>query len=278
MISFLLYSLKKNSPSRRSQLLQPIVVSSLFLWSFLGVSLLLCAALLGQYENFPELTIREVLGGSLLTSLAFAGIMSLVARRHAFSKILQHMTGTAGIGSISTGFGLLTSRMNIHGVTLREATYGNAFSLSLNGQGVIAVSPVLAASLSKDETEAVLAHELSHIKNGDSAAKSVARLARLAFPFDPVSRLAEAAVHRERELWADRVAVEFTEKPLALASALVKANSREVADVANAAGLFVGGNGKGLFSFYPNLERRVDALLELARQMDASRQTILASV
>lgn len=233
--------------------------------------------LLGQYEDFPDLTIREVLGGSLLASLAFASIMTLIARRHAFSKILQHMTGAFGLSSVMSAFGPLATRMDMQGVSLREAIQGSAFSLSLNGVGVVAVSRTLAESLSQDETEAVLAHELSHIKNGDSASKGLARLARLAFPFDPVTRLAEAAVHRERELWADRVAVEFTGKPLALASALVKANSRSVIDIGNTAGLFVGGNGKGLFSFYPNLERRVDALLELAKQIDASHSTLLAS-
>jgi Zn-dependent protease with chaperone function len=123
--------------------------------------------------------------------------------------------------------------------------------------------------LSPDETEAVLAHELSHIKNGDSAAKGMARLARTAFPFDPVLRLVEAAVHRERELWADRMSVEFTRKPLALASALIKANSGPKTGAENqTTGLFVGGSGHGLLSLYPNLEKRVDALLELARQMD----------
>jgi Zn-dependent protease with chaperone function len=131
------------------------------------------------------------------------------------------------------------------------------------------MSPKLAGSLSSDETDAVLAHELSHIKNGDSAAKGLAKLARVAFPFDPVLRLVEAAAHRERELWADKLSVEFTGKPLALASAIVKANSESSgAATSNLAGLFVGGSRHGLLSLYPNLERRVDILLELARRME----------
>jgi len=167
--------------------------------------------------------------------------------------------------------------MGVQRVSLREAVFGNAFSLSLNGHGVVAISQELAESLSPDETDAVLAHELAHIKNGDSAAKGMARLARAAFPFDPVLRLVEAAVHRERELWADRVSVEFTRKPLALASALIKANSgAALGTVGHAAGLFVGGNGHGLFSLYPNLEKRVDALLELARQMDVVAPELVA--
>jgi Zn-dependent protease with chaperone function len=131
------------------------------------------------------------------------------------------------------------------------------------------LSSKLAGALSSDETDAVLAHELSHIKNGDSAAKGLAKLARVAFPFDPVLRLVEAAVHRERELWADKASVDFTGKPLALASAIIKANSGSNGTrTGNLAGLFVGGSGRGLLSPYPNLERRVDILVELARKME----------
>ncbi len=88
---------------------------------------------------------------------------------------------------------------------------------------MVAVSDEIVRSLTGEETEAVLAHELSHIKNGDSLVKGLARLARLAFPFDPMIRLLEAALHRERELLADHSSVNYTSKPLALASALLKA-------------------------------------------------------
>jgi Zn-dependent protease with chaperone function len=246
-----------------------MIVSSISSWSFLGASLLLCVALLNQYDSFPDLTIREVFGGSLVVSLSFATIISLIARKHACTRVLERMTTAFGLPNIAPRFGVLSSRMGIRSASLRTASMGSAFSINLNGRGVVAISPELTGSLSTDETDAVLAHELSHIKNCDSAAKGLARLAKIAFPFDPVLRLIEAAVHRERELWADRVAVEFTGKPLALASALVKANTQpKLGSSGLTAGLFVGISGKGLLSFYPNLERRVDALLELARQME----------
>src|SRR5438046_7532712 len=255
-----------------------MLVSSLFSWSFLGSSLVLCVALLNQYAKFWDLTIREVFGGSLLASITFATVMTFIARKHASTETLERMRGSAGLKSIGTGFTLLASRMGIQGVSLREATLGSAFSISLDGHGVAAVSPELVASLTPDEAEAVVAHELSHIKNGDSTAKGLARLARAAFPFDPVLRLVEAAVHRERELWADRVSVEFTGKPPALASAIVKANSESnVGTTSNLAGLFVGGSGHGLLSLYPNLERRVDILLELARRMEIANSPLVAA-
>jgi len=256
-----------------------MLVSSLFFWSFLGTSFLVCSILLQNYWEHPQLTIRTVLGSSLLVSLGFATVMTLIARRYTFSRMLERMTtAPVSLSGIATGFGALTGRMGVSGVSLREALSGSAFSLSLSGRGVVAMSPKLVGYLSSDESDAVLAHELSHIKNGDSAAKGLAKLARVAFPFDPVLRLVEAAVHRERELWADRVSVEFTGKPLALASAIVKANSESSSTAtSNLAGLFVGGSGNGLLSLYPNLERRVDILLELARRMEIASGPLVAA-
>jgi Zn-dependent protease with chaperone function len=206
-------------------------------------------------------------------------MMTFVARRYTFSRMLERMTAAPiSLSGIATGFGALSGKMGVSGVSLREALYGSAFSISLSGRGVVAMSPKLAGSLSSDETEAVLAHELSHIKNGDSAAKGLAKLARMAFPFDPALRLVEAAVHRERELWADKASVEVTGKPLALATAIVKANSESTGTpTSNLAGLFVGGSGHGLLSLYPNLERRVDILLEIARRMEISNSPLVVA-
>jgi Zn-dependent protease with chaperone function len=270
-----LYFLNKNNPARRARLLQPLLFSSIFSWSFLGASLLMCVAMVNQYEQNWSLAIRQVLGGSLILALTFSTVVSLLGRRHVFSKALERMTEGPLSGSKSVdAFIAVSSRMGLRHVSLREASLGTAFSVSLNGRAFVAISQGLTGSLSQDETEAVLAHELSHIKNGDSWARGVARMARLAFRFDPVLRLVEAAVHRERELWADRVAIEFTGKPLALASALVKASSQgRLSSASLVAGLFVGGSGGGLFSFYPNLERRVDALIELARKMELVHAT-----
>ena len=256
-----------------------MLVASLFTWSYIGASLILCSILLNQYEILPDLTISEVFGGAMLASLAFSTVMSIIARQRAFSRISERMTaGPIALARIMSSFGNLCGQMGIRQVALREATLGSAFSISLHGQGVVAISQEMASSLSSEETEAVLAHELSHIKNGDSAAKGAARLARMAFPFDPVLRLVEAAVHRERELWADRISVEFTRKPLALASALIKANSKGPSEeTAHSAGLFVGGSGRGLLDPYPNLERRVDALLELARRMETVSIPVIVS-
>jgi Zn-dependent protease with chaperone function len=220
--------------------------------------------------------IELVLGSSLLASIGIASSMSLVARRYAFPRMLEGMTARtlSGVGLGQT-CAELCSKMNIDRVDLREATVGNAFSLENKGRRVVAVSSDLVSSMTSAEVEAVIAHELSHLKNRDSLEKGLARLARLAFVFDPVLHLAEAAVHRERELLADWSSVKYTQKPLALASALLKVHSAAPAHLPGpGAGLFVGRKGRGLLSKYPDLDRRVQMLIDMAREM--KKQMVLA--
>ena len=195
--------------------------------------------------------------------------MSLVARKFAFPRMLEGMiAGSLSAPSVSETCADLCRKMNIQEVDLREATVGYAFSLRNNGRNVVAVSPEMVASMSSTEVEAVVAHELSHLKNNDSQEKGFARLAKLAFAFDPILHLVEAAVHRERELLADQSSVKYTGKPLALASALLKVHSAYHAHLPEpGAGLFVGHNSKGLLSRYPDLDRRVQLLINMAREI-----------
>jgi Zn-dependent protease with chaperone function len=185
------------------------------------------------------------------------------------------IAGTFSGSKLSETCAELCRKMNMPRVDLREATVGNAFSLDSRGRKVVAVSPELVGSMPPAEVEAVLAHELSHLKNNDSLEKGLARLAKFAFAFDPILHLVEAAVHRERELLADQSSVKYTQKPLALASALLKVHSAFQAGLPGpGAGLFVGHKAKGLLSRYPDLDRRVQLLIDMARVMKA--QTVRA--
>jgi Zn-dependent protease with chaperone function len=222
-----------------------------------------------MYEWQPQRVIELVLGSSLLASTGIASLLSLIARRYAFPRMLEGMiAGTYSGSRPSETFAELCRKMNIRGVDLREATVGNAFSLDSKGRKIVAVSPELVSSMSLAEVEAVIAHELSHLKNNDSREKGLARLAKLAYAFDPILHLVEAAVHRERELLADQSSVKYTQKPLALASALLKVHSAFQAGLPGpGAGLFVGRKAKGLFSRYPDLDRRVQLLIDMAHEM-----------
>lgn len=229
----------------------------------------MCTLFLNMYELQPQRVIELVLGSSLLASIGSASLLSLIARRYAFPSMLEGMVaGTYSGSSLSETFAGLCRKMNMQGVELREATVGNAFSLDNKRLKVVAISSELITSMSPAEIEAVIAHELSHLKNNDSLEKGLARLAKLALAFDPIPHLVEAAVHRERELLADQSSVTYTQKPLALASALLRVHSAFQAGLPGpGTGLFVGHKAKGLFSRYPDLDRRVQLLIDMAREM-----------
>jgi heat shock protein HtpX len=137
----------------------------------------------------------------------------------------------------------------------------NAFATGRNPKhAAVAVNQGLIDLLDRDEMEAVLAHELSHVYNRDiligtvaaTIATAITFVARLGFFFggggdnrnaNPIASIAmiflapiaaiilQLAVTRSRETQADTSGAQLSGKPLALASALRKleAGGRELA-------------------------------------------------
>src|SRR5437879_13332815 len=95
------------------------------------------------------------------------------------------IAGTSSGSLLSETFADLCGKMNMRGVDLREATVGNAFSLDNKGLKVVAVSPERISSMSPAGVGAVIAHELSHLKNNDSLDRGLAQLATLALTVLP---------------------------------------------------------------------------------------------
>ena len=275
---YILYHRFPSNPAIRSSVLYPMLFSSIFIWTLLGASLLLCTAFLNQYTEGGRGIVRLVFGSSLVASLGVSGLMTVLARRFAFPRALRRMTGDSGkIRSLEEPFGTLVRKMGVR-ADLAEAVVGNAFSVSVGGRNLVAMSSDMVQYLTFDETEAVLAHELSHIKNRDSLAKGLARLAHIAFPFDPTIRLVEAAMHRERELLADRDSARYTHQPLALASALLKACKAPVSSASiSREGLCVGGSSRGLLNLYPDIDKRIDMLVDLDESMKNGQTLNVAS-
>ncbi len=139
-------------------------------------------------------------------------------------------------------------------IYLMDSPQPNAFATGRNPRrGVVAVTTGLLQIMSTGELEAVLAHEISHIRNRDILISSVAAmlaaaltiLARMAFWFGGGGRnrnnqlgaivaivamivapiaaiLIRMAISRSREYQADRSGAGITGQPLLLASALGK--------------------------------------------------------
>ncbi len=87
---------------------------------------------------------------------------------------------------------------------------------------ILVVGRSLLASLDDEELEAVLAHELAHVRRRDTPVASALGVVRDLMFFVPGGGWAVRQLHRERELAADQVAVELTGRPGALASGLLK--------------------------------------------------------
>ena len=87
---------------------------------------------------------------------------------------------------------------------------------------MLLVPPRLATQLEADEFDAVLLHELAHVRRGDLRWNLLQRLLLAVLWFHPVAWQLQASVARERERCCDALAVRHGASPSALARALVK--------------------------------------------------------
>lgn len=175
----------------------------------------------------------------------------------------------------------------------------NAFATGRNkNHAAVAVTKGLLEKLDNKEIEAVLAHEIGHVKNRDILVGTVAAtiagaltwIAYLFFYGDERNRnalsfillfilapfaamLVRLAITRSRELGADRTGAMLSD-PLDLASALQKISdsvkARPLRGNSSASHLFIvnpfsADRVAGLFSTHPPVEQRVKLLKEMAK-------------
>jgi Zn-dependent protease with chaperone function len=98
---------------------------------------------------------------------------------------------------------------------------GGAFT-SGTRRPIIAVDPVLLDDLDEQELEGLLAHELAHVARRDTLLGTVVGVFRDVAFFLPPLHLASKWLHREQEESADELASSHTQRPVALASSILK--------------------------------------------------------
>jgi heat shock protein HtpX len=186
----------------------------------------------------------------------------------------------------------------------------NAFATGRNPENAaVAATTGLLRMLDRDEIEAVMAHELGHVKNRDTLLMTVTATLAGAISMlgnfalfsgggenrNPLALIAaivvaplaamlvQMAISRTREYGADRAGAEISGKPMKLAAALQKL-ATGAARIPNpyaarnpaAAQLYIvepriGGGMDNLFSTHPDPANRIAALSAIARDMgDAS--------
>ena len=190
-------------------------------------------------------------------------------------------------------------------VTVSPFSTPNAFAVGIRQKSAtITVTKGLLRTLDEDELEAVIAHEVSHIKNRDVLVMTIASffttltftVVRWGFLADTddaratliallislimgiVSWFMVRALSRYREYAADRGAAIITGKPAALASALSSidetANAipeedlREAKNGPSALFFFTNDEFGSLFSTHPPAEERVERLRDLQTELN----------
>jgi len=282
------------------------VIKEFMLMGLLTAILLAIGFVVGWVFGNPE--------GVMLIALFIAAAMNMLAYFHS-DKIVLKMTGAklvsedeapelhAMVEKVAIRAGLPKPK-----VAIIDTPVPNAFATGRNpGNAVVAVTTGLLRHLSRSEVEAVIGHEMAHIKHRDVLISAMAAtiagaiaylamigrfsiwfadedrgeaslLALLAGILAPIAAvLVQAAISREREFKADEGGAKITGKPLALASALEKIEavvSRGYTIRANPAtsSLWIVNPIRGdalyeLFSTHPPTWKRVERLRRLARQL-----------
>ena len=267
MLLLYLFFRRTSSPGARSWSLGLMLLSSIFLWLFIAVSLILCYASSEVYEYQLEAGVRTVFGRAILISIASGLPFSVLLRQISPKVILSKVRGLHPPGKeLEAEFESIASKMGIASAELRlsESAIPVSFT-SQTDKPIVVMSEKLLSLLKKDELEAVMAHELAHIRNSDTTLKALVTAYKTVLPIDPIVRLVEAAFHREREMAADETAAKTTKKPLSLASALLKIYEAFPKRNLPAYGtLSILGAGSSLMSRHPPMRQRVNQLIRLA--------------
>jgi heat shock protein HtpX len=254
-------------------------------------------------------------GGGLVVMVVLLAVMALGQLLLSERLALRAMHARVVSAQDAPGLHALVERLAIQAdvpmprVAISDIAAPNAFAMGRSPKhATVCVTTGLLHTLERNELEAVLAHELGHVKNRDVAlmtmASFFASLAALvgqvaAFsglggrdrdsgPGVVVILLVSVAVYfisyflmlalsRYREFAADRSAALFTGRPSALAAALRRlenAPQQDLRDVASMQAFFIvpprAGALSKLFATHPPTEERIARLAQMESKLQAA--------
>ena len=258
--------------------------------------------------------VLDYLGLPLIMILPIAGVM-LFAQYYFSDKMVLYSTGARVVTeSEEPGLHEIVSRLCIEAdlpkprIAVVNSSIPNAFATGRSPKkAVVAVTTALMQKLDRNEVSAVLAHELTHVKNRDVMVLTIASffstiaffLVRYLIFFAGgrrgggqimlawvasiavwiVSYILIRALSRYREFAADRGAAIITGHPSHLVSALMKISGSmdrvPTEDLRKAEGMnafyiipISRSSIMALFSTHPPLKKRVAALEKISREME----------
>ena len=205
--------------------------------------------------------IGQLIGGSTGAIMAFglAAVMNFVMYWGSSSMVLRSYGARVVSEQDAPELYRMVDRLRQNAglpmptVAIAPQAQANAFATGRNpSHAVVCVTEGIMNTLSREELEGVIAHELAHIKNHDmllstiaaTMAGAISNLAQMAFFFggrsdddegmNPIAAIAmliigpiiammiQFAISRQREFKADEVGAQISGRPLALANALRK--------------------------------------------------------
>jgi Zn-dependent protease with chaperone function len=276
-VLFVMFRVEKYRPKTRLRILFVSFATVILAWSFLASSLLLCSALVRLYETGGDLVaVRTVFSLAILASLVVAIPLSALVMLKVPGAITKRLVEDLGEpeGCMLDVVKAMAQSLGISILRVLQSPSDVPFAYSIGGaEGVIVVSKGLVSRLDDDEMETVLAHELAHLKNNDTRINMVVAIYRKVLFFDPFIRLLEWAIYNEKEFSADELSARETQKPLSLASALLKISSTQSGaskggSPSRVQGLSILGNSKMLRP--TGVKERIERLMRLATELERS--------
>ena len=181
-----------------------------------------------QDHTLTPYAVSRSAGSWLLIIGVLASSFMLVRRLIGALVVRSLLRRCRALGDQEAELGILLRRLcddlrlrRIPQLLVLPPSVGGAFVMGLRRPKVL-LSADLLRSLDDSEIEGVLAHELAHLRARDVELVLVAGLLRDLVAWNPFAHLAYRHLRRDRELEADRCAAAATEKPLAVASGLLK--------------------------------------------------------
>jgi beta-lactamase regulating signal transducer with metallopeptidase domain len=132
---------------------------------------------------------------------------------------------------------------------------------------LILLPVTICVNLNADEVEAILLHELSHIKRNDYLVNLLQQFITVLLFFNPFTQLINRIINQERENGCDDLVVEKTGEPLIYAQALIKLEEARKSDLQ----LALAATGRKF-----HLLNRIERIMKTKKHMASMRHLIIA--
>jgi beta-lactamase regulating signal transducer with metallopeptidase domain len=161
-----------------------------------------------------------------IDALWILGVVALSLRTIGGWWLIQRLRASATVGApaaVHAAFARLSAAMGLRRPVLLRVSSAIAGPVTVGALRALVLLPLTAAtSLSPDELEVVLAHELAHVRRADFLWNMLQTLVETLFFFHPAVWWLSARIRHERELCCDDLALQFCPNPVVYAHALYR--------------------------------------------------------